>query len=342
MRGAVASIRDAIGRTPIVRMARLEEGFDHRLYGKCEFMNPGGSVKDRIGFELIERAEQSGQLGPGGTVVEATAGNTGMALAMAAVSKGYRLVVVMTTKMSPEKVKLMESLDAEVHIVPYGLPPDHPDALVNHAKRLASTIPGAFFVDQFSNKANFEAHYRSTGPEIWNQTHGEIDVLVCGIGTGGTLCGAGAFLKKRKPRVLLVLADPVGSILKDRSEGRPRTEPRPYFVEGIGGDFVPENARLDLLDVSYAIPDQASVRAAVSAFRKEGLFVGASSGCAIAAALRFCTERKGPPLNVLVMLSDGGRAYLSTIHDPDWRRTRGIEVQEMPRAVAARDASCMS
>lgn len=325
MTGSNESIRELIGRTPIVRLRALGgAGLTHQLHAKCEFMNPGGSVKDRIGFYLVEQAERTGRLRPGGTIVEATAGNTGVALAMAAAQKGYRLVTVMTTKMSAEKIDLMRQFGAEVHVVPYGLAPDDPDAFINYARRLADTISGAWYVDQFNNPDNFQAHYRGTGPEIWEQTNGEVDVLVAGVGTGGTLSGSGAFLKERKPSIRLVMADPKGSILKRTIEGEESPAAKPYLIEGIGGDFVPGNAGLDQIDVAYEIPDSEAVATALRTLRSEGLFVGGSAGCILAAALRFCREWPGSGLNVLAILPDGGRSYMSTIYNPEWREKHGF------------------
>lgn len=325
MKGAVNCIQAAIGNTPIVALNRLGAGLRHRLYGKCEFMNPGGSVKDRIGFYMVEQAERDGRLRPGGTIVEATAGNTGMALAMAAAQRGYRFIAVMTTKMSIEKVRMMRACGAEVRVVPYGLPPDDPNAFTNYAKLLAAQIPNAWYVDQFNNVDNYWVHFKGTGPEIWNQCEGEIDVLVAGIGTGGTLCGAGAYLKTRKSSIRLVMADPEGSILRSAADGADPAEARPYLVEGIGGDFLPGIANLASIDYSYTIPDSESVRTAVRLFRTEGIFAGASSGCILAAAIRFCRDYPGEALNVLAILPDGGRSYLSTIYDPEWCVQHGLD-----------------
>jgi cystathionine beta-synthase len=325
MRAALPSIREAVGMTPIVRLRRFAPGGGGELYAKCEFMNPGGSIKDRIGFHMVEQAERRGLLRPGGIIVEATAGNTGVGLAMAAAQKGYKLVVVMTTKMSEEKVSLMRACGAEVVVVPYGLPPDSPDSFINRAKAIAAERPGAWFADQFANRDNFDAHYTQTGPEIWEQTGGELDALVAGLGTGGTLCGAGAYLKERKPSLKLVMADPEGSIHQRVWESGDAGGARPYLVEGIGGDFVPPIARLDLVDAAYSISDREAAATALRLLREEGIFVGGSAGCILAGALRFCERPEARGLKVLAILPDGGRAYLSTIYNSGWRAEHGLD-----------------
>ena len=321
---ALPSIREAIGGTPTVRLSRFAGDLDCELFAKCEFMNPGGSIKDRIGFYMVEQAERSGQLRPGGTIVEATAGNTGMGLAMAAARKGYRLIVVMTTKMSEEKVNLMRACGAEVVIVPYGVPPDSPDSFINRAKEIARQTPGAWLANQFENQDNSDAHYFTTGPEVWQQTEGDFDVLVAGLGTGGTLAGVGRYLKERKPAIKLVLADPEGSIHAELWRNRTKPKAHPYYIEGIGGDFVPPIADLNLIDAAITISDREAISTALRLMQTEGIFAGGSSGCILAAARVFCADLKG--LKVLVLLPDGGRSYLSTIFSPQWREAHGIEL----------------
>lgn len=316
-------VSEAVGNTPLVHLSRFVGRDDVVLYGKCEFMNPGGSIKDRIGFHMVEQAEAAGLLRPGGTIVEATAGNTGMGLAMAAARRGYRLVTVMTTKMSAEKVNLLRAVGAEVVMCPYEVPYGSPEHFMTRARILAREIPGAWYADQFMNPDNVQAHFELTGPELWEQTGGRIDVLIAGMGTGGTLSGIGRYLRSRREDVRLVLADPEGSILKAVHDGEPPI-PAPYRVEGIGGDFVPGNAHLSLVDEAIRVSDLDAIRAAERLFRAEGLFVGASSGAILAAALRFCSVPSNAGLCVVALLPDSGRAYLSTIYDPEWRLRHGL------------------
>jgi cystathionine beta-synthase len=336
---ALPSIREAIGRTPIVRLSRFAADLECELYAKCEFMNPGGSIKDRIGFYMVEKAELSGHLRPGGTIVEATAGNTGMGLAMAAARKGYRLIVVMTTKMSEEKVNLMRACGAEVVIVPSGLAPDNPDSFINRAKEIARTTPGAWLANQFESQDNVDAHYFTTGPEIWEQSGGDLDALVAGLGTGGTLSGAGKYLKERKPAIRLVMADPQGSIHAEYWASGMKGEAKPYHIEGIGGDFIPPIADLDLVDVAITVSDRDAILAALRLMQTEGIFAGGSSGCILAAARAFCANLRG--LKVLAVLPDSGRSYLSTIFNPRWREARGIELPQSS-AEKKRGHSCTS
>lgn len=318
------SVRELVGHTPIVRLDRLGDG--RALYGKCEFMNPGGSIKDRIGFAMVEQAERRGELRPGGTIVEATAGNTGVALAMAAAQKGYRMVAVMTSKASREKLALLRAFGAEVVVVSYGADPDDPDAFINYARRIAASIPDAWYADQFANPDNTWAHFEGTGPELWEQTEGELDAFVCGAGTGGTLTGVGRLLRSRQPGIRIVLADPHGSIFGDLHGGRP-VHARPYLVEGIGGDFVPGNVELALVDEVITVSDADAIRAALQMLRREGLLVGASSGCILAAALRYLDRPENRGQRVLAVLPDGGRSYLSTIYDEAWRASQGIALE---------------
>lgn len=318
-----ADVRDLIGNTPIVSLGRLANKLPNSVFGKCEFMNPGGSVKDRIGFAMVEEAERTGLLCDGGTIVEATAGNTGMGLAMAAALRGYQLIAVMTTKMSKEKVDVLKAFGAKIEICPYEAAPDSPHHFIARARAIAAQTPGGWYADQFSNEANRTAHYHTTGPEIWQQTDRMVDVLVGGIGTGGTLCGAGGYLKSQNSDIRIVLADPVGSILKQVLDREPPRS-KGYLVEGIGGDFVPRLARLDLIDEAIAVSDREAISTAKRAFREEGLFLGASSGCILAAALLFSAREYDRRLNVVALLPDGGRSYVSTIYNPEWLSAVGL------------------
>ncbi|MCA9801910.1 MAG: cysteine synthase family protein [Cyanobacteria bacterium HKST-UBA02] len=311
------SIADLVGNTPMVKLSRFGRGLPHDLYGKCEFLNPGGSVKDRIAFYMIRKAEESGALEPGGTIVEATAGNTGIGLALVAAMRGYKLVTYMSEKVSKDKVRLLQALGAETVVVPGGKTSDDPEHFMNLARARASEA-GTWLADQFYNEANVEAHYRSTGPEIWQQLDGRVDALVAGVGTGGTLTGAGRYLKEKNPDLQVVLADPVGSLLADFVRGK-QSSSASYIVEGIGQDFVPGNFAVDLVDVVVQVTDPEAIDASKELFGKEAMFVGSSSGCILAAARTFCRGfDAGDRKNVVAILPDGGRGYVSTIYDDEW------------------------
>lgn len=317
MKRVQESIADLVGNTPMVKLGRFGQGIPHDLYGKCEFLNPGGSVKDRIAFYMIRKAEESGALLPGGTIVEATAGNTGIGLALVAAMRGYRLVTYMSEKVSKDKVRLLQALGAETVVVPGGKASDDPEHFMNRARERASE-PGSWLADQFFNEANVEAHYTSTGPEIWEQLEGHVDALVAGVGTGGTLTGAGRYLKEKNPDLKVVLADPVGSLLADFVKGKKSTSAS-YIVEGIGQDFVPGNFAVNLVDDVVRVTDGEAIEASKELFAKEAMFVGSSSGCILAAARTFCRNLAGADRkNVVVILPDGGRGYVSTIYDDEW------------------------
>jgi cystathionine beta-synthase len=309
-------VLDAIGRTPLVRLHRVAARLPVTIYAKLEAANPGGSIKDRIGLAMIEDAERRGLLAPGGTIIEATAGNTGVGLALVAACKGYRCIFVMPDKMSEDKVALLRAYGAEVVITPTSVPPDSPESYNGVADRLAREIPGAFRPDQFSNPENPAAHYRTTGPEIWRDTDGRIDVLVAGMGTGGTISGTGRYLKEQKPEVVVVGADPVGSILSGDS-------PRSYLVEGIGEDFVPKTFNRQVVDEMVRVSDAESFVMARRLAREEGLLVGGSAGTAAAAAIKF-SHRLPPGKVVVVILPDTGRNYLSKLFSDRWMRDKGF------------------
>jgi cystathionine beta-synthase len=314
------SIAEAVGNTPMIRLSRINRESQHTLLAKCEFMNPGGSVKDRIAFYMVEQAEKEGRLKPGQLIVEATGGNTGIGLALAAKLTGHRLITVMTEKVGKEKVHMMQVLGAETIVVPGGKLIDDPEHFINQGRRIAKE-QNAWYVDQFENRDNLDAHYKFTGPEIWKQTDGTVDVLVAGIGTGGTLCGAGRYLKEQKSSIKLVLADPVGSMLADWQKGS-EPHPAPYLVEGIGGDFIAGNFSMEMIDFSIQISDQCSIDTAHRLLEKEAIFGGSSSGCVLAAAMQFCEQSNDGALTVVAVLPDTGRLYMDTIFDQDWLASR--------------------
>ncbi|UCD25897.1 MAG: pyridoxal-phosphate dependent enzyme [Gemmatimonadota bacterium] len=314
------NVLDTIGWTPIIRLRRVVGSIRTPVYGKAEFFNPGGSVKDRIGAAIIEDAERRGELTPGGVIVEGTSGNTGVALALAATQKGYRCIFTMPDKMSQEKVRLLKAFGAEVIITPTAVPPDHPDNYVVKAKTIAQNTPNAIFANQFYNQANVEAHYRTTGPELWEQTEGRITHLVGSAGTGGTMSGAGRFLKEQNPSVKVVVGDPEGSVFCDYHRSREVGEGETYKVEGIGGDKLPETLHFDLVDEFHTVSDRDSFQMARRLTKEEGLFVGGSSGLNVHVALKVARELDDPSACVVVILCDTGERYLSKLFNDEWMR----------------------
>jgi cystathionine beta-synthase len=305
-----------IGETPLVLLSRLEPGLMTPLVAKVEFVNPGGSVKDRAAVAMIDAAERSGALKPGGTLVEPTSGNTGIGLAMAAVLRGYQVIAVMPDKMSREKVDTLRAYGAEVVICPTNVPPESPQAYYRVADRLTEEIDGAFQPNQYFNPANPEAHYRSTGPEIWRQTDGLITHFVVAVGTGGTISGAGRYLKEQNAEIEVVGADPEGSLYS----GGPV---HPYRVEGIGEDFWPETLQKEVIDRYIRVSDRDSFVMARRLVAREGLFAGGSSGTALYAALEVARELDDPEALVVTLLPDGGRPYLSKVFNEHWMREHG-------------------
>jgi cystathionine beta-synthase len=316
------SILDHIGRTPLIPLRKLNQGLQSRVCLKVESLNPGGSIKDRVGLAMIEEAERRGWLRPGGTIIEATAGNTGVGLAMAAAVKGYRCIFVMPDKMSGEKIRLLTAYGAEIVITPTSVPPDSPESYNGVADRLSREIPDAWRPNQFANLANPEIHYRTTGPEIWEQTRGQITAFVAGCGTGGTISGVGRYLKERNPQVRVVGADPEGSILSGDS-------PHSWKVEGIGEDFVPRTLNSQVVDEWIRVGDAESFQTARALARKEGILVGGSSGTAVAAALRFA-RRLGPDDLIVVLCPDTGRNYLSKFFDDQWLEENRLTWEPQP------------
>jgi cystathionine beta-synthase len=311
------SILDAIGETPLVELSRLGADLRPRLVAKVEALNPGGSIKDRIALGLIEAAEREGRLKPGGTIIEPTSGNTGTGLAIVALLKGYRVIAVMPDKMSREKIDLLRAYGAEVVVAPTEVPPDSPESYYRVADRLTEEIPGAFQPNQYFNQANPEAHYQTTGPEIWRQTAGRITHFVTGVGTGGTITGAGRFLKEQNPEIQVIGADPVGSIY---SGG----EVKPYLVEGVGEDFWPESFDPSVVDRYVTVSDRDSFLTTRRLAQSEGILAGGSSGMAVHAALEVAGEIDDPEALVLVILPDGGRSYLSKVYNDAWMRQYGF------------------
>ncbi|HEX4573931.1 MAG TPA: pyridoxal-phosphate dependent enzyme, partial [Gemmatimonadales bacterium] len=315
-----ATILETIGWTPLVRLNRVTQGVRTPVYAKAEFFNPGGSVKDRIGLAMIEAAEEAGRLKPGGLIVEATSGNTGVGLALAAAVKGYRCIFTMPDKMSQEKARLLRALGAEVIITPTAVPPDHPESYIMKGRAIAAAHPNAIFADQHYNAVNPAVHYRTTGPEIWQQTDGRVTHFLCAPGTGGTVSGAGRFLKEQNPRVRVIAGDPVGSIYTEYARTGQKTEGHPYKVEGIGGDKLPTALHWDVIDEWIAVSDKDAMLMARRLAREEALFTGGSSGVNVVAALEVARRVDDPQALVVTVLADTVERYLSKVYNDEWLR----------------------
>jgi cystathionine beta-synthase len=320
---ARSNILEAIGRTPLVKLQKLAHDVTADVYVKCEYMNPGGSMKDRMTLHMVTQAEARGDLKPGGTIVEATSGNTGAGLAMISAVRGYQCVFVMPDKMSQEKIASLRAWGARVVVCPAAVEPEDPRSYYSVAKRIATQTPNCFYANQYHNQDNPGGHYRSTGPEIWEDTGGEIDVFVAGMGTGGTMAGVGRYLKERKPSVKLVGVDPVGSLYYDYVKSARLTKPFTYKVEGIGEDFLPSTFDPKLLDDIVRVDDKECFLTARDLVRLEGLYAGGSSGAAVAGALKYAREH-GQKQNIVVLLPDGAAKYLSKVFNDEWLRENGF------------------
>jgi cystathionine beta-synthase len=312
-----------IGHTPLIKLNRLNKGLKPLILAKMENLNPGFSVKDRIGVSMVEAAERAGTLKPGGTIVEATSGNTGIGLALVAAVKGYKCIFVMTDKASVEKSRYLKALGADVVITPVSAKPGTPDHYVSTARRIAAETPNSFYPDQYSHPANPEAHYRTTGPELWQQTAGKITHFVSGIGTGGTISGTGRFLKEQNENIKVIGADPFGSIYKTYKESGKIPETTPYLVEGIGQEVLPANAHLQYVDEVINVNDHDSFEAARQLGRVEGIFCGGSSGTNCAAALRIARDLDENAVIVFV-ICDTGEHYLTKFHSDEWMKEKRL------------------
>lgn len=318
------SILETIGETPLVRLRRVTSGMKGLILAKVEYLNPGGSVKDRIGVRIIEEAERSGKLRPGGTIVESTSGNTGMGLALVASVKGYRTVFTLPDKMSMEKIRLLRAFGAEVIVTPTAVPHDSPESYTEVAKKIARETPNAILADQYENPRNPESHYATTGPEIWDQTAGKITHFVCGIGTGGTISGAGKYLKEKNPAVRVVGIDPRGSALREFFYTKKMTPlPKTYKVEGIGQDYIPGVLDFSTIDEVIEADDRESFLMARRLTREEGILAGGSAGTAVAGMLKIAPRFTDTDV-VVVLLPDTGERYISKIYNDDWMRENGF------------------
>jgi cystathionine beta-synthase len=348
MKGALEDVSKAVGNTPIVRLNRVTAGVPVEIYVKCEFLNPGGSHKDRLASNMLRRAEEGG-LKTGGTIVEATSGNTGASLALLAALRGYRCVFVMPDKMSQEKISHLRAFGARVVVCPTAVEPDDPRSYYQVALRIARETPNCFYANQYHNPANPEAHYLSSGPEVWRQTGGDFEVFVAGMGTGGTLSGAGKYLREKKPGIKIVGVDPVGSLYYDFVKQGRVTKSFAYKVEGIGEDFFPTTMNLKILDDVVRVDDKECFLMTRDLTRCEGLFVGGSGGAAVAGAVKYAhamvehgqamvQDNAGGqrPARIVVFLADGGHKYLSKIFNDDWMRENGF-LEDSPGIGTVRD-----
>ena len=334
------TILDAIGNTPLVRLHKIARGIRPALLAKAEFLNPGGSVKDRIGLAMLEAAEREGRLKPGGTIVEGTSGNTGVGLAIAAAIKGYKCVFVMPDKMSDEKIRQLRAFGARVVITPTAVEPDDPRSYYSVSRRLSEETPNTILAGQYWNPANPEAHYRSTGPELWRQTGGRIKAFVAGMGTGGTISGTARYLKEQNPDIKIVGVDPVGSLLQHYFQTRELGPAHSYKVEGVGEDFLPSTLDFDMIDDVVQVNDRESFTMTRRLVREEGLFCGGSCGLAMAGALKWLRgagSYLGEDDMVVVLLPDSGSRYLSKVFDDNWMRENGfLEQAHVADLLAAR------
>ncbi len=316
------SILDVIGNTPLIRLNKVARNVKPEFLAKLEFLNPGGSVKDRIGIVMIEQAEKNGLLKPGGTIIEPTSGNTGTGLALAAAVKGYKMIFTMPDKMSEEKRSLLRAYGARVVVTPTNVPLESPEHYIKMAEKLSRETPNSFMPNQYENPGNPNAHYQTTGPEIWQQTDGKVDVFVCGMGTGGTITGTGRFLKEKKKSLRVVGADPEGSIFYSRFHGH-KEEPRQYRVEGIGEDFMPGTMDLSLVDDVIQVSDGNAFQMARRLAREEGILAGGSSGTAVYAALKVAEKMERDEM-IVTLLPDTGRNYLSKLYSDQWMTEQGF------------------
>jgi len=322
-----STILSAIGQTPLVRLNKLVGPNDATVYAKCEFLNPGGSIKDRMALHIIEKGEREGKLKPGGVIVENTSGNTGMGVALAAAVKGYRCIFTMPDKMSAEKINRLKALGAQVVVTPTNVPADSPQSYYETAKRIARETPGSFYLNQYHNPDNGEAHYLSTAPELWEQLEGRLDAFVTGLGTGGTMTGVGKFLKEKNPAIRNVGVDPVGSVYQGYFQTGKLPEPYVYKVEGIGEDMLCKALDFSVIDEIRQVDDQQSFNAARRLAREEGLFGGGSSGSAVHVALEVAREL-GKGKVVTVVLTDTGNNYITKFFNDEWMKDNGFAVDD--------------
>ncbi len=317
------NILEAIGRTPIVKLGNISKGLKAKIYAKLEFMNPGGSIKDRIAKYMIEKAEREGKIKPGDTIIENSSGNTAMGLAIVCRQKGYKLKIVIRDTTSKEKIKMLEILGVDVIKVDASLPPEHPESYNNYAYNLAKNDPSLYYIDQHNNLDNNEAHYMTTGPEIWEQMEGRVDYLIGAIGTGGTITGAGKFLKEKNPEIKVIGIDPVGSIFYEYFKNKKLVKPSKYLIEGMGDEFLIKTAQLDILDDMYQIDDKKAFGWTKKLAYEEGIIAGGSSGANVWGAVKLAKEIDRE-VNIVTIINDSGYKYFSTIYNDNWLKENNL------------------
>lgn len=316
-------ILEGIGNTPLIKLNRVTKGLKASIFAKLEFLNPMGSLKDRIAKYMIEKAEKEGRIKPGDTIVDNSSGNTALALAMVCALKGYKVKMVVRDNLSSEKIKFLKAFNVELVMVDHTLPPESPDSYNNIAPRIAKETPGGYYFDQHNNRENNETHYETTGPEIWEQMEGQIDYFVAGVGTGGTICGASKFLKEKDPNIKVIGVDPVGSIFYDYFHSKKLVKPSPYLMEGLGDEFLIGCVDFSLIDDIYKISDKDAFLTARKLADKEGILAGGSSGATIWASLKLAQEI-GRPARIVTIFADAATRYLSSIYNDEWLKEKGI------------------
>lgn len=323
MRTKTNNLLDSIGNTPLVRLDNISKGLKAKIWAKLEFMNPGGSLKDRIALYMIEKAEREGKIKPGDTIIENSSGNTAMGLAIVARQKGYKLKIVIRDTTSKEKIKMLQVLGVDVILVDASLPPENPKSYNNYAKNLADEHPDYYYIDQHNNLDNNESHYKTTGPEIWEQMDGKIDYVVAGVGTGGTLCGMGKFLKEKNPDIKLIGVDPMGSVFYNYFKEKKLITPYRYKIEGIGDEFLIKTAQLELLDDMYQIDDKTAFQWTKKLANEEGILSGGSSGANVWASVKLAKEIDREA-NIVTLICDSGYKYFSTIYNDEWLKENDL------------------
>ncbi len=323
MRNKTYNLLDSIGNTPIVRLDNISKGLKAKIWAKLEFMNPGGSLKDRIALYMVEKAEREGKIKPGDTIIENSSGNTAMGLAIVARQKGYKLKIVIRDTTSKEKIKMLQVLGVDVILVDASLPPEDPKSYNNYAKNLAKEHPDFYYIDQHNNLDNNESHYKTTGPEIWEQLEGRIDYVVAGVGTGGTLCGMGKYLKEKNPNIQLIGIDPMGSIFYDYFKRKKLIKPYRYKIEGIGDEFLIKTAQLELLDDMYQVDDKTAFQWTKKLANEEGILSGGSSGANVWASVKLAKEIDREA-NIVTLICDSGYKYFSTIYNDEWLKENDL------------------